>query len=108
MAHSAMRDSPWYKLEELEVAIPNTGWSDAMYLVRAQQRLDRLKNVDLTALEAALTAANAALASAISEESASDDGFSILYQLINQYRETHQNARARGSEAAFGPARGQV
>jgi hypothetical protein len=103
-----MRGTAWYQLEEIEVAIPDSSWANAMFLVRAQIQLERLKDADLAALETSVNTANANLATAISEQSQTDDGFLQLNQLINAYSEIHDNALAKGSVAAFGTARGQI
>ena len=105
-AQSDMKDSPWFKLEQLEVAIPSDTWIDALYLLNSQRQLNQLKSIDPNDLASAVTAAADALATALDIEISSDDGIAIAQQQIDQYQNKFNNIAAKGTESALDVAFG--
>lgn len=106
VAQTEMRNTPWYKLEQLEVAVPSQTWMDALYLLNAQRKLTALKAVKPNELADAVSSANEDLATAIGEQFGAEDGISIAQDLIIQYQEKFKNITARGTEAAANVALG--
>lgn len=106
VAQSDMRDSPWYKLEQLEVAVPTQTWTDALYLLNAQRQLNQLKSIDPNDLASAVTTAGNELATALDAEIVTDDGIAIAQQLNDQYQNKFNNIAAKGTESALHVALG--
>ncbi len=105
-AQNAMQSSPWYKLEQLEVAIPADTWIDALYLLNAQRQLNQLKAINPTNLADAVTLATSGLVAAIEAQSNTDEGLSISQTLIDQYQEKFNNTASKGTESALHVALG--
>jgi hypothetical protein len=106
-AQATMQASPWYRLEQLETAIPDGAWRDILSLLQSRRDLTGLKDIVPATLVANMTSAEDALATAIAGAEEQGQGADVLRLEIEQFSTTATLTGNRSDELAFSAVRGQ-
>jgi len=106
LARQAMEQTPWYRLEQIEVAIPDSAWNLIHRLFEAERRVAEIRDTVTADLVSNLSDAEHALVTAIRESDNTETGGAILGLRIGQLDQAADQAAGNAAATDLNRVRG--